>query len=47
MCLYCSYCSLLSFSFFPGWRSVCPGHQPLFVKGFFKILSHELSGFEP
>jgi hypothetical protein len=25
MCLYCSYCLLLSFSFFPGWRSVCPG----------------------
>jgi hypothetical protein len=25
MFLYCSYCLLLSFSFFPGWRSVCPG----------------------
>jgi hypothetical protein len=25
MCLYCSYCLLLSFSFFPGWGSVCPG----------------------
>jgi hypothetical protein len=25
MCLYCSYCLLLSFSFFPGWRSDCPG----------------------
>jgi hypothetical protein len=24
-CLYCSYCLLLSFSFFPGWRSVFPG----------------------
>jgi hypothetical protein len=24
-CLYCPYCLLLSFSFFPGWRSVCPG----------------------
>jgi hypothetical protein len=24
MCLYCSYCLLLSFSFFPGWMSVCP-----------------------
>jgi hypothetical protein len=24
-CLICSYCLLLSFSFFPGWRSVCPG----------------------
>jgi hypothetical protein len=22
-CLYCSYCLLVSFSFFPGWRSVC------------------------
>jgi hypothetical protein len=25
MCLYCSYCLLLSFSFFPGWGSICPG----------------------
>jgi hypothetical protein len=25
MCLYCCYCLLLSFSFFPRWRSVCPG----------------------
>jgi hypothetical protein len=24
-CLYCSYCLLLSFSFFLGWGSVCPG----------------------
>jgi hypothetical protein len=24
-CLKCSYFLLLSFSFFPGWRSVCPG----------------------
>jgi hypothetical protein len=24
-CLYCSYCLLLNFSFFPGWGSVCPG----------------------
>jgi hypothetical protein len=23
-CLYCSYCLLVSFSFLPGWRSVCP-----------------------
>jgi hypothetical protein len=23
VCLYCSYCLLLSFSFFPGWRLVC------------------------
>jgi hypothetical protein len=25
MCLCCSYCLLVSFSFFLGWRSVCPG----------------------
>jgi hypothetical protein len=25
MCLYCSYCLLLSFCFFPGWGLVCPG----------------------
>jgi hypothetical protein len=25
VCLYCSYCLILSFSFFPGWRLVCPG----------------------
>jgi hypothetical protein len=25
MCLYCSYCLILSFSFFPRWESVCPG----------------------
>jgi hypothetical protein len=25
MCLYCSYCLLLSFSFFPRWGSVCLG----------------------
>jgi hypothetical protein len=25
MCLYCSYCLLLSFSFFPGWWLACPG----------------------
>jgi hypothetical protein len=24
-CLYCSYCLLLSFFFFPGWELVCPG----------------------
>jgi hypothetical protein len=24
-CLYCSYCLLFSFSFFPGWRLVCAG----------------------
>jgi hypothetical protein len=25
VCLICSYCLLFSFSFFLGWRSVCPG----------------------
>jgi hypothetical protein len=25
MCLLCCYCLLFSFSFFPGWGSVCPG----------------------
>jgi hypothetical protein len=25
VCVNYSYCLLLSFSFFPGWRSVCPG----------------------
>jgi hypothetical protein len=25
LCLYCSCCLLVSFSFFPRWRSVCPG----------------------
>jgi hypothetical protein len=25
LCLYCSYCLLLSLSFFPGWGLVCPG----------------------
>jgi hypothetical protein len=25
ICLYCSYCLLLSISFFPGWGPVCPG----------------------
>jgi hypothetical protein len=25
VCLYCSYCLLVSFSFFSRWRSVCPG----------------------
>jgi hypothetical protein len=30
VCLYCSYCLLLSFSFFPEWRLVCPGgYAPL------------------
>jgi hypothetical protein len=25
MCLFCCYCLLFSFSFFPGWRLVCAG----------------------
>jgi hypothetical protein len=25
LCLYCSYCLLFNFSFFPGWGSDCPG----------------------
>jgi hypothetical protein len=33
MCLYCSYCLLLSFSFFPGWGSVCPGHYAVLAQG--------------
>jgi hypothetical protein len=32
-CLYCSYCLLLSFSFFPGWRSVCPGGYAALAQG--------------
>jgi hypothetical protein len=32
-CLYCSYCLLLSFSFFPGWRSVCPGGYAVLAQG--------------
>jgi hypothetical protein len=32
-CLYCSYCLLLSFSFFPGWRSVCPGSYAALAQG--------------
>jgi hypothetical protein len=31
--LYCSYCLLLSFSFFPGWRSVCPGGYAVLAQG--------------
>jgi hypothetical protein len=30
--LYCSYCLLLSFSFFPRWRSVCPGAMLLWPR---------------
>jgi hypothetical protein len=33
MCLYCSYCLLLSFSFFPGWRSVSPGGYAALAQG--------------
>jgi hypothetical protein len=32
-CLYCSYCLLFSFSFFPGWRSVCPGDYADLAQG--------------
>jgi hypothetical protein len=31
-CLY-SYCLLLSFSFFPGWRLVCPGDYAALAQG--------------
>jgi hypothetical protein len=31
--LYCSYCLLLSFSFFPGWGSVCPGGYANLTQG--------------
>jgi hypothetical protein len=33
MCLYCSYCLLLSFSFFPRWRLVCPGGYAALAQG--------------
>jgi hypothetical protein len=33
MCLYCSYCLLLSFSFFPGWRSICPRGYAALAQG--------------
>jgi hypothetical protein len=33
MCLYCSYRLLVSFSFFPGWRSVCPGGYAALAQG--------------
>jgi hypothetical protein len=33
MCLYCSYCLLVSFSFFPRWRSVCPGGYAALAQG--------------
>jgi hypothetical protein len=31
-CLYCSYCLLVSFSFFPTWMSVCPGAMLLWPR---------------
>jgi hypothetical protein len=31
-CLYCCYCLLLSFSFFPRWMSVCPGAMLLWPR---------------
>jgi hypothetical protein len=34
VCLYCSYCLLLSFSFYPRWRSVCPGGYAALAQGF-------------
>jgi hypothetical protein len=34
MCLYCSYCLLFTFSFFPGWRLVCPGGYADLAQGF-------------
>jgi hypothetical protein len=33
MCLYCSYCLLLSYSFVPGWRSVCPRGYAVLAQG--------------
>jgi hypothetical protein len=33
-CFYCSYCLLLSFSFFPGWGSVCPGGYADLTQGY-------------
>jgi hypothetical protein len=32
-CLYCSYCLLLSFSFFPRWGLVCPGGYAALAQG--------------
>jgi hypothetical protein len=32
-CLYCSYCLLLCFSFFPVWKSVCPGGYAVLAQG--------------
>jgi hypothetical protein len=33
VCLYCSNCLLLSFSFFPRWRLVCPGSYAVLAQG--------------
>jgi hypothetical protein len=33
VCLYCSYCLLLSFSFFPWWRLVCLGGYSALAQG--------------
>jgi hypothetical protein len=33
-CLYCSYCLLLSFTFFPRWGSVSPGSYAVLVQSF-------------
>jgi hypothetical protein len=32
-CLLCCYCLSFSFSFFPGWGSVCPGGYAGLVQG--------------
>jgi hypothetical protein len=32
-CLFCCYCLLSSFSFFPGWGSVCPGDYADLAQG--------------
>jgi hypothetical protein len=32
-CVYCSYCLLLSFSYFPGGRFVCPGGHAVLAQG--------------
>jgi hypothetical protein len=32
-CLYCSCCLLFIFSFFPGWRSFCPGGYAVLAQG--------------
>jgi hypothetical protein len=32
-CLFCCYCLLFSFSFFPGWGSFCPGDYADLAQG--------------